>query len=308
MLSGARWDSEWRTPKGCNQLHLFLAAFPPSREDSSLYRKLLKGALGAGLDPGTAESDKGRSGLFLLVEQMAVTPSDQCPEATRVMHMALDSCSDPARAVGTADRTGRTVLDVEEKVEHSCLGACRSILKDAAHRSNGIGGAQQRDWEMERPRTSSAIIARAGSSAPSSARDRNRDNHHSRNGSHQGQAMRSASTDYSSRDYNNHSTATGGGGGGGGRPHSNLGAGGAGGAGGYLTDGYSNPSPVPLLGSGSGARRGGRGAGGTGSAASSSNSRGPSYDAYDSPRSSAYLTPSAGAGAGAGAGAAKRYY
>eukprot|EP01034_Spumella_vulgaris_P021576 gene21576-27614_t len=175
VKSGAHWDSAWRTPRGCSQLHLFLAAFPPTREDSSMYRALLKSALEHGVNPAV-EDDRGRNALFVLCEQMCLIASDVSPDAARLMHIVLDACG--ASGVGGSDRTGRTVFDIEERVPHSCLSACRQILLDSANhhrviplrhskppaqvhypsggRSIGSASSVTSDWELEKPKPPSA--------------------------------------------------------------------------------------------------------------------------------------------------------
>ena len=188
----------WQTNKGCNQLHLFLSAFPPSRDDTSTYRKLLKSALENGLEVG-AEEERGRNALFVLCEQMATVGSDACPDAPRLVHMLLGGVN-PAhgsvgsaarRLVNAADRTGRTVFDIADRADHSCLAACRHVLRDASQgvlhidsanyagtQATGNGGIRRAgnlngEWELERPRSSSALIARVSqlSGAGCSAKD-----------------------------------------------------------------------------------------------------------------------------------------
>jgi hypothetical protein len=141
--AGAHWDTNWQTNKGCTQLHLFLAAFPPSKEDSAVYRKLLRSALDSGMAAG-AEEDRGRNTLFVLCEQMASVGSDVCGDAPRLVHMLLSggagAGAGSAQQVATlarkvsnsADRTGRTVFDIVERVENSCLSACLPVLRDAS--------------------------------------------------------------------------------------------------------------------------------------------------------------------------------
>jgi hypothetical protein len=191
IKSGAHWDSAWRTPRGCTQLHLFLAAFPPTREDSSMYRALLKSALEHGVNPAM-EDDRGRNALFVLCEQMCLIASDVCPDAPRLMHIVLDACG--ANGVGGSDRTGRTVFDIEERVPHSCLSSCRQILLDSANthrviplrhskppaqvhypsggRSIGSASSVTSEWELERPKPSSSLVA--SRYAPASAVDSKR--------------------------------------------------------------------------------------------------------------------------------------
>jgi hypothetical protein len=120
-----------------------LAAFPPPKEDSAVYRKLLRSALDSGLAAG-AEDDRGRNTLFVLCEQMASVGSDVCGDAPRLVHMLLSggagAGAGSAQQVATlarkvsnsADRTGRTVFDIAERVENSCLSACLPVLRDAS--------------------------------------------------------------------------------------------------------------------------------------------------------------------------------
>ncbi len=189
IFLGAHWDPAWRTPRGCSQLHLFLAAFPPSKEDSSTYRALLKSALESGLSP-TSDDDLGRSALFVLCEQMAHVSSEVCADSSRVLHIVLEACGE--RGVGTADRNGRTVFDIDEKVAHSCLSACRQILLDASHHHRHVPlrsvarlpPAQPHhhlgDWELEKPRS-----AANGGIASVGSRDQNGHNGHASSGRQQ---------------------------------------------------------------------------------------------------------------------------
>jgi hypothetical protein len=164
---GAHWDANWQTNKGCTQLHLLLAAFPPSRDDSATYRKLVKHCLEAGLEV-SAQEERGRSALFVLCEQMATVGSDTCPDAPRLVHLLLtganggSSSSSARKTVNTADRTGRTVFDIVERADHSCLAACRAVLRDA---SQGVLHQDGSDYAAlgggsDRSRPSSSLIAR----------------------------------------------------------------------------------------------------------------------------------------------------
>jgi hypothetical protein len=139
IKSGAHWDASWRSPNHCSQLHLLLAAFPPCREESHLYRGLLKSALEDGLNP-TAEDDHGRNALFVLSEAMASVAADQSPDSTRLVHYLLEYSSNlnPFYGIGGSDRTGRTIFDIEEVVAHSCLAACRAVLKQASAKSQEV--------------------------------------------------------------------------------------------------------------------------------------------------------------------------
>jgi hypothetical protein len=145
VKSGAYWEANWRSPHGCTQLHLLLAAFPPSREDSAIYRALLKSALDAGVNPAH-EDQKGRNALFVLSEQMAVTPSDQVPDAPRLIHILIEASSvmtpqQQQYGIGGSDRTGRTIFDIHETVPHSCLHACKSLLVQATSKAAAVSAA-----------------------------------------------------------------------------------------------------------------------------------------------------------------------
>ena len=186
--TGAHWDTNWQTNRGCTQLHLLLSAFPPPRDDSATYRKLLKSCIDSGLDVAIQE-ERGRSALFVLCEQMATVGSETCPDAPRLVHMLLGGANPSHNAapsmarkvVNAADHTGRTVFDIVERTEHSCLSVCRSMLRDASQgvlqadgsayasstgsrrgvASGGNSSLGGGDWEVERPsRSTSALIAR----------------------------------------------------------------------------------------------------------------------------------------------------
>lgn len=183
FLTGAHWDVNWQTNKGCNQLHLLLSAFPPSRDDSATYRKLLKSCLDSGIDSSVQE-ERGRSALFILCEQMATVGSETCPDAPRLVHLLLSgangshSSSAARKMVNAADRTGRTVFDIVERADHSCLAACRAVLRDASqgalhqdgssygavvghgHSSSSSRRAGGGEWELDRHNSTSALIAR----------------------------------------------------------------------------------------------------------------------------------------------------
>ncbi len=151
-----------------------------------MYRALLKSALEHGLSPAV-EDERGRNALFVLCEQMSSVSSELCPDSTRLMHIVLDGCG--SAGVGGSDRTGRTVFDIDEKVPHSCLSACRQILLDSAnhHRTIPLRSSSNRppaahpqqhggggDWEYEKPHGSSSL----GIAASYGARDDHQSNGH----------------------------------------------------------------------------------------------------------------------------------
>lgn len=116
------------------------------------------------------EDDKGRSSLFILCEQMAHISSETCPDSNRLMQVVLEATHG---TLGGSDRSGRTVLDIEEKVTHSCLSACRHLLNSGAAGSSGNSShhhlsnssrpssrgavSASKDWELERPRSNSNV-------------------------------------------------------------------------------------------------------------------------------------------------------
>ena len=151
-------------------MHLLLASFPPSREDSASYRAVLKRAVDAGLEAFAVESEGGLNALFVLCHQMAIVSSDLCPDAASLVQLILRGSSSTAsssytisttarRLVNSIDPSGRTVLDIAEKIEHSCLSACRSLLRDA---SRGI---------LSSDVSTAAIPTRKSSSSSSRAPD-----------------------------------------------------------------------------------------------------------------------------------------
>lgn len=173
LSSGCTWDPLWRSSTGSSQLHLLVSAFPPHREDGAVYKQVLQAALE---HSSLVEEDcSGRSAVFLLVERMATTPLVACSEqeSSLILHMMMRLLrrDDKAAAEGSAgqrarlsaDRSGRTVLDVEEVVPHSCLSAVRPLLveycssssdhvsKGQGGRGKGVGGivGEGRGWVLD---------------------------------------------------------------------------------------------------------------------------------------------------------------
>jgi len=177
---GGRLDPTWRSPNGSAQLHFLLAAFPPSREDNNCYRQLVKIALDQGCNVW-AEDDQGRNALFLLCEQMALTPIDVCPDAARYVQMLVDQ-QPPygSNGLGASDRSGRTIFHLIERAGvSSCLQSCKSLLFSSLPISTGNGGNvnnggnnQQRSrvssysYDEVSPRVGSSIILQASNRQP----------------------------------------------------------------------------------------------------------------------------------------------
>ena len=143
VKAGAVWHAAMVVQPGHSQLYLFLHAFPPPPEDSSLYKSLLRGALAApGMNP-LHEDEQGRSALFVLCEQMAKTPREKCPAAGEILAAVLQHVAAGGGGIGGADRSGRTVFDLEagggggEVPDISCLQASRQLLVEAGTRAGG---------------------------------------------------------------------------------------------------------------------------------------------------------------------------
>lgn len=151
---GSVWDPSWRssTESGggeSSQLHLLLSAFPPHRDDVAAYKQLLKSALEHGLSP-SAKDGAGRTAAFVLFERMASTPTLACPESARIVQLLLQvgGVAFAAAVSNGADRLGRSVLDIEDLVPHSCLAAVRPLLMElisSASSSTGRSLSQSRD-------------------------------------------------------------------------------------------------------------------------------------------------------------------
>lgn len=132
--------------KGHTQLYLLLKSFPPPRDDVHTYRSLLAECLSScskeNATPLT-EDEQGRSALFVLCEQMAGVRQDAYPEASNILKMVLEYSGG---SIGGADRSGRTVFDIEDdresdgrKVSFSCLRAARQLLIQAGTHKD-VGG------------------------------------------------------------------------------------------------------------------------------------------------------------------------
>lgn len=184
-----------------------LAAFPPTREDNSSYRALLKSALESGINP-LADDERGRNALFILCEQMSTVPSDQCPDCTRLVHMLCDGSGNVG--IGNSDRTGRTVFDITEKVAHSCLSLCKQLILDVANRNNIARFTGEKTtnfgnkWDFERSRTSSSVAANSyrNQSDNSSYGSSSRGNINGRSGSYE-EKKKATNSYFADEDYDN---------------------------------------------------------------------------------------------------------
>lgn len=126
---------------------------------------MLKAALDHGLDVFAIEEEYHQNALFILCEQMALTSSDICPDAPRLIHLLLRGSYSATtsnqtivinarKLVNSTDRSGRVVLDIIDKTEHSCLSVSRSILRDA---SQGIISTSTTDSTISSSNITSAI-------------------------------------------------------------------------------------------------------------------------------------------------------
>jgi len=145
VSAGARWSPDARyTGEKSTQLHLLFAAFPPAPEDVNRYCSLMRSALDAGLSPSSSEDTHKRNALFVLCSRMATVPSDQCPDALKIMKLVLNNCSAATfNHIGAADRYGKTVFDIVDSIPTpgsgphagksliSCLSATKHMLYDA---------------------------------------------------------------------------------------------------------------------------------------------------------------------------------
>ena len=159
-----------------------VSAFPPHREDVAVYKQVIQASLE---HSSLVEDSSGRSAAFVLVERMASTPLIACSEqeCALLLHMMLrwlrrDEKAGPEGSVGnksrlSADRSGRTVLDIEELVPHSCLSTIRPLLVEycntggdhdsIGHRTSTADG---RGWVLDNS-SSSHVQARINRTAVS---------------------------------------------------------------------------------------------------------------------------------------------
>jgi hypothetical protein len=91
------------------------------------------------------EDENGRSALFIFCERLSKVNADAYPESVSILKMVLDHI--PGGGIGGADRTGRTIFDIEEDSLSpglSCLKAARQLLVEAgtmnSRRSGSTGG------------------------------------------------------------------------------------------------------------------------------------------------------------------------
>lgn len=129
VRSGAQWSSSIRNNRKETQLHLLLSAYPPPQDQIASYKSLVNSALEAGLDP-LVEDEKGVNCIFAFCLTLAETVYTSYPDCQWVLSKLLDRTG--SKGLGNADRTGKTVFDIEDKVTGSCLTACRRLLTSSS--------------------------------------------------------------------------------------------------------------------------------------------------------------------------------
>lgn len=110
-----------------------MAAFPPPKDQIASYQHLLATALASGADP-LAEDTRGRNCIFVICEAMSHTLFEAFPESRSILLSLLEKCG--SSGLGNADRSGKTVFDLEEGVTGSCLSSCRKILLSSTSHSS----------------------------------------------------------------------------------------------------------------------------------------------------------------------------
>lgn len=131
LTIGAQWNPLIQMSKGETELYLLLLSFPPPREDISMYRAIVSSCLSCPEMNPLIEDENGRSALFIFCERLSKVNSDAFPESVNILKMVLDHTGG---GIGGADRTGRTIFDIEDDTTYSgysCLKASRHLLVQA---------------------------------------------------------------------------------------------------------------------------------------------------------------------------------
>jgi hypothetical protein len=87
------------------------------------------------------EDENGKSALFIFCERLSKVNADAYPESVSILKMVLEHI--PGGGIGGADRTGRTIFDIEEDNPapgYSCLRASRQLLVEAGTTNSRRGG------------------------------------------------------------------------------------------------------------------------------------------------------------------------
>jgi hypothetical protein len=136
---GAHWSPKHRHgDHAFNQVHLLLSLFPTSysssstsQEDFLAYYALLVSLVEKGMCSLSDEDSTGRNAIFILSEKLATISRKHCPEyfPIKVMEYLLKKSD---YALGGANHRGKTVFDIEDSIEDSCLAACRYLLRSSS--------------------------------------------------------------------------------------------------------------------------------------------------------------------------------
>jgi hypothetical protein len=99
-----------------------------------MYRTMISSCLQSSEDMNPLiEDEHGKSALFIFCERLSKVNADAYPEAVSILKMVLEHI--PGGGIGGADRTGRTIFDIEEDHRstsgYSCLKASRQLLVEA---------------------------------------------------------------------------------------------------------------------------------------------------------------------------------
>jgi len=135
VKAGATWDSTARFSFHRSQLHVMLSALPVLSEDWMTFVHLVRSAIRGGLSV-LDEDDRGCNALFILCDRLANISRGACVDASRLVQVLLEAARDAsgtgraASLVLAADRTGRTILDIEDKMSGtSAFSAVRHLLE-----------------------------------------------------------------------------------------------------------------------------------------------------------------------------------
>jgi hypothetical protein len=131
---GSRWEPSVVFQNGMTQLSYLYALFPPPAAEVDLYVRIIGDAIDAGFDL-TADDSSGRSSLFILCERMACTSVNDCQDVRKIILAIISHYG--SRGFGGADRQGKGLLDIEDRVSKSCFSACKMDLSNAILNASG---------------------------------------------------------------------------------------------------------------------------------------------------------------------------
>jgi hypothetical protein len=128
VKGGASWEPSTVLKNGMTQLSYVYALFPPPVAEVDLYVRIIGDAIDAGFDL-TADDSSGKSSLFILCERMACTSVNDCQDVSKIINAVISHYG--GRGFGGADRQGKGLLDIEDRVSKSCFSACKKDLSNA---------------------------------------------------------------------------------------------------------------------------------------------------------------------------------